>query len=158
MELTDKVRIKNLCAWPLYFRRSNGMGDIKIPANAKDYAGLDVAEVQTQIQLGNPLFVGDGSSNQGDHARLYIIDDKQRKELLGYDADSTEDSLVLSVDTMKELFAIRKKEDFQKRLGELVSTVAEKKMIATIAKEAGGDDVASWKMDAINAIAESSDL
>lgn len=41
------------------------------------------------------------------------------------------------------------------RLEALVTNDAEKKMIAQIAKENGGDDVAAWKMDAINKLAES---
>ena len=52
MELTDKVAINNLCSWALYFKRENGVGDIRIPANAKDFSQLDVAEVQMQIQRG----------------------------------------------------------------------------------------------------------
>ena len=50
MELTDKVAINNLCGWALYFKRENGVGDIRIPANAKNFSQLDVAEVQMQIQ------------------------------------------------------------------------------------------------------------
>lgn len=52
MELTDKVAINNLCGWALYFKRENGVGDIRIPANAKNFSQLDVAEVQMQIQRG----------------------------------------------------------------------------------------------------------
>ena len=38
MELTDKVAINNLCGWALYFKRENGVGDIRIPANAKNFS------------------------------------------------------------------------------------------------------------------------
>ena len=154
MELTDKVLIDNLCAWPLYFRRSNGMGDIRVPASVKGYAALDVAEVQAQIQNGNPLFIGDGNGNNGDHARLYISDEKQRKALLGYDLDSSDDTTVLTVDTVKSLLSIRNRDTFQKRLDALVTTAAEKRMVAQLAKDAGGDDVAAWKMEAINMVAD----
>ena len=158
MELTDKVLINNLCGWPLYFKRENGIGDIRIPANAKNFALLDVAEVQLQIQRGNPLFVGDSSSNRGDHARLQIVDDKQRKELLGYDETSGDDAIVLNDKSVKELLAIRTKDVFHKRLSELVSTPAEKKMIVQLAKEAGGDEVSAWKMEAINALADTNTI
>ena len=133
MELTDKVLIDNLCSWPLYFRRLNGVGDIRIPAKVTGFAMLDVAEVQMQIQSGN---------------------DAQRKALFGY-ADTTDDVLVLNADSVRELLAIRKKDEFNARLEALVTNDAEKKMIAQIAKENGGDDVAAWKMDAINKLAES---
>lgn len=152
MLMTDKVAINNLCAWPLYFKRANGVGDITIPANAKNFMLLDVAEVQTQIQLNNPLFVGIGG-NQGDHARLYIVDDEQRKELLGLE-NNPEGAIILDLESVKALLAIRRKEDFRARLAIMVKTPAEKRMIAQLAKEAGGDDVAAWKMDAINAVAD----
>lgn len=152
MNLTDKVAINNLCSWPLYFKRANGVGDVTIPANAKNFMLLDFAEVQTQIQLGNPLFIG-VAGNQGDHARLFIVDDDQRKELLGIEGDTAE-SLVLSVDAVRELLAVKRKDEFNKRLTAMVVTPAEKRMIAKLAKEAGGDDVAAWKMDAINAVAD----
>ena len=158
MELTDKVYINNLCAWPLYFRRSNGMGDIKIPAKANGFAALDVAEVQAQIQLGNNLFTGNSETNNGDHARLYIVDEGQRKALLGYEADGEADATVLTVDSVKKLLNIRSKEGFTEALEKLVKTPAEKRMVAQLAKDAGGDDVAAWKMEAINAISDENAL
>ena len=151
MELTDRVLIDNLCAWPLYFRRANGVGDVMVPANARGFAQLDVAEVQTQIQLGSVFFLGNGK-RPGDHARLYIVNDEQRKSLLGLD-DSDQDVTVLTVDRMKELLAIRKKDDFDRALAELASTGAEKRMLLRVAKEAGGDEVAAWKMQKIEAVA-----
>ena len=129
MELTDKVLIDNLCSWPLYFRRLNGVGDIRIPAKVTGFAMLDVAEVQMQI-------VGNDPSRPGDHARLFIQDDAQRKALFGY-ADTTDDVLVLNADSVRELLAIRKKDEFNARLEALVTNDAEKKMIAQIAKENG---------------------
>lgn len=158
MELTDKVAINNLCSWALYFKRENGVGDIRIPANAKNFSQLDVAEVQMQIQRGNPLFVGDGRSNQGDHARLFIVDDKQRKELLGYGEESAQDAVVLNEESVKALLAIRGKDAFHAKLNELVTTPAEKKMIVQIAKECGGDGVAAWKMAAINELADTNTI
>lgn len=153
MELTTKVLIDNLCAWPVYFKRMNGAGDIRIPANVKNYAMLDVAEVQMQIQAGNNMFIGNGVGNHGDHARLLIVDTAQRKELLGYGAESSQDATVLTVETVKELFAIRKREDFMNKLEALVVTPAEKKMILQVAKDAGGDEVSAWKMDAVAKLA-----
>ena len=154
MELTDKVLIDNLCSWPLYFRRLNGVGDIRIPANVTGFAMLDVAEVQMQIQSGNRMFVGNDPARPGDHARLFIQNDAQRKALFGY-ADTTDDVLVLNAESVRELLALRKKDEFNARLAALVTNDAEKKMIAQIAKENGGDDVAARKMDAINKLAES---
>lgn len=128
------------------------MGDIMIPANARGYAQLDVAEVQMQIQMGNVFFIGKGGK-PGDHARLYIVDNEQRKKLLGIE-DGAPDVAALTVDAVKELLAIRKKEDFEKRLSEIAATQAEKRMLLDVAKEAGGDEVAAWKMQKIEAAAK----
>lgn len=158
MELTDKVSLNNLCGWPLYFRRANGLGDVRVPANAKNFAAIDVAEVQMQIQLNNPLFTGTGEGRQGDHARLFIVDDEQRKALLGYDDGADDDATVLIAKNVKELLAINNKNKFQARLEELVKTDAEKKMVQQLAKESGGDEVAAWKIAAINEIAETATI
>lgn len=37
---TNNVLVNNLCAWPLYFKRATGMGDVGIPANARKFATL----------------------------------------------------------------------------------------------------------------------
>ena len=79
MNLTDKVLINNLCDWPLYTPRLNGMGSITIPARVKNFAMLDVAEVQMHIQTNDPLFVGNDPARPGDHARLYIVDDVMKQ-------------------------------------------------------------------------------
>lgn len=155
MELTDKVLIDNLCDWPLYFRRLNGMGDIRVPANVKGFAMLDVAEVQMQIQSGNKLFLGSDSTRPGDHARLFISNDAQRKALFGYEDSTDDDVVALNREAVTELLAVRTKKDFNERLQALVKTDAEKKMIAQLAKEAGGEDVAAWKMEAIKELSES---
>lgn len=158
MELTDKVLIDNLCDWALYFKRLNGLGDVRIPAKVKGYAMLDVAEVQMQIQSGNKLFLGDDSIRPGDHARLYITNSDQRKMLLGYEDEEVNEPTVLNADTITKLLAIKTKKEFNEQLQALVKTDAEKKMIVQLAKEAGGDDVAAWKMDAINTLAETATL
>lgn len=155
MELTDKVLIDNLCDWPLYFKRLNGMGDIRVPAKVKGYAMLDFAEVQMQVQSGNKLFVGFDASRPGDHARLYISNDEQRKALFGYEDAADGDVVALNGKSVAQLLAIRTKKEFNDRLQALVRTDAEKKMVVQLAKEAGGEEVVAWKMDAINQLAES---
>jgi len=154
MNLTDKVLINNLCDWPLYTPRMNGVGDIVIPARVKNFAMLDVAEVQLHIQSNDPLFVGNNPARPGDHARIYIVNDEQRKKLFGYADDVEDDVVTLTADAVKKLLSIRKRDEFKAQLEALVTTDAEKKMVVRIAKENGGDEVAAWKMEAINNLAE----
>lgn len=156
MALTEKVALNNLCSWPVYFKRANGVGDVRIPANAEKFSALDMEEVRMQIQLDNKLFTGTDSSIPGSHARLFITDAAQRNELFGITCEDAKDVLVLTSDTIKEILNIRTKKEFNESLQALVTTDAEKKMVVELAKKVGGDDVAAWKMEAIYALAETS--
>ena len=77
---------------------------------------------------------------------------------MGTEKNLPQDAVVLNEESVKALLAIRGKEAFNARLNELVSTTAEKKMIVQIAKEGGGDDVAAWKMAAINELADTNTI
>ncbi len=45
--MDKKVKVENLCAWPVYFARQIGNGDVKIPNNG--VALLTVEEIQAQV-------------------------------------------------------------------------------------------------------------
>ena len=158
MTLTDKVALNNVCSWPLYFRRANGVGDIRVPANAKNFSMLDAEEIRMQIQLDNNLFTGTNPSRPGEHARIVIVDTKVRNELFGLSEEDANEILVLDDTSVRELLAIKTKKEFGERLQALVTTDAEKKMIIELAKAVGGDDGAAWKMEAINALAETATI
>lgn len=149
------VLIDNLCSWDLYFRRlaGNGIGDIKIPRNAKNFQLLKYDEVLTQIQTGNIMFVGTDNTNPGSHARIKIVDDGLRKSLFGLPDETTEAPVVLDIDAVKSLLAIKTKAKFNAALAELVKTEAEKKMVLELATAAGGEDYEAWKLTAIENIA-----
>ena len=140
-----KISVDNLTSWDLYFKRIGGIGDIKVPANIKNYSVMTFEEVQMQIQMSNIMFAG--TDGQGSHARLKIVDDKVRAMLFGVEEEEKID--VLTLDAVKELLAIKAKAAFTKRLGELVNTDAEKRMIVELAKTAGAADVEAWKIEAI---------
>lgn len=156
MNENPTVLVDNLCAWDLYFRRisGNGVGDIKIPKNAKNFPLLKYDEVLMQIQSRNIMFIGTDEANPGSHARIKIIDDGLRKQLFGLPNESTEKPVVLDVDAVKSLLAIKTKAKFTAALEELVKTDAEKKMVLELAKQAGGEEYESWKISAIEKIAE----
>lgn len=149
---TNNVLVNNLCGWPLYFKRANGMGDIMIPANAKRFPLLSFDEVLTQIQLGNVMFVG--SDGLGNHARLQIIDETQRKELFGFGDQEVEAAIVVDLESVKALLAIRSKAKFNEQLNRMVKTDAEKKMLLELAEKAGAEDSEAWKVDALRELAQ----
>lgn len=153
---TNNVLVNNLCGWPLYFKRIAGVGDITIPPNAKKFPLLSFEEVQAQIQVGNVLFTG--TNGMGDHARIQIVDDEQRKQLFGIENVEVEAPSVLDLDAVKALLAMRSKAKFDERLKSIAQTDAEKRMLVGLAEQAGASDAESWKMDAIRSLAETAKL
>ena len=149
---TNNVLINNLCAWPLYFNRVASQGTVMVPANAKGFPLLSFEEVQAQIQLGNVMFTGlDGL---GDHARLQIVNDEQRKALFGVDGTDTEPPTQLDEAAVKALLAIKTKAKFNDQMNKLVKTDAEKRMLVELAFKAGAEDAESWKVDALRELSE----
>lgn len=152
MATNNNVLVNNLCAWPLSFWRKAGQGDIEIPANARNYPLLSFEEVLAQIQTGNRMFTG--TDGMGNHARIQIVDDEQRKQLFGLGDTETEAPVLLNLDTVKELLAIKSKGKFNDQLRAMVTTDAEKKMLVELAKQAGSDETEAWKVDALRALAD----
>lgn len=148
--MTNNVLVNNLCAWPLYFRRAMGVGDVRIPAGAKKYPVCSFDEALTQIQLGNTLFVG--TDGLGAHARLQIIDDEQRKQLFGVE-EVSDPPVVLTAESVKTLLAIKSKAKFNDMLAKLVNTDAEKRMLVELAFEAGAENAETWKVDILRELA-----
>lgn len=153
--MANNVLINNLCNWDLYFRRATGMGDVKIPANAKNFPLLSFEEVQAQIQLGNVMFAG--TDGMGGHARIQIVDEAQRNTLFGIENHAAE-PVVLTQEAVKELLAIKSKAKFNDKLSQLVKTNAEKKMLVKIAFDVGAEEAESWKVDALRKLGETAEL
>lgn len=152
MATNNNVLVNNLCSWPLSFWRKAGQGDVEIPANAKNWPLLSFEEVQAQIQTGNRMFTG--TDGMGNHARIQIVDDEQRKQLFGLESVETEEPTLLNLDAVKALLAIRTKAKFHEQLQAMVTTDAEKKMLVELAKQAGSDEAEAWKVDALRELAD----
>ena len=154
MTANNNVLVNNLCSWPLSFWRKAGQGDIEIPAKAKNYPLLSFEEVLAQIQTGNKMFTG--TDGMGNHARIQIVNDEQRKQLFGLESVETEDPTLLNLEAVKALLAIRTKAKFNEQLQAMVKTDAEKKMLVELAKQAGSDEAEAWKVDALRELADTS--
>ena len=141
----NNVRVNNLCDWPLYFSRIDGVGSVMIPRKAKNFALLSFDEVQSQIQVDNKMFTGE--DGLGSHARIQIVDEAQRRELFGLDESVPLDPVQLDAEAVKGLLAINTKAKFQARLNELA-----------LAEEVGSDSVAAWKVDALRELASTASL
>lgn len=154
--MESNVKINNLCSWPLYFKRYDGQGDIKIPANAKNHQGLTFNEVKLQIQNGNSMFTG--TDGMGAHARIEIADEEQRKKLFEIEGTDIPAPILLTEAAVTELLAIRTKAKFNERLNSLVTTDAEKRCLVEMAFAAGANDAENWKVEALRQLANTAKL
>ena len=64
LNMDEKISIKNLCDFYLYFNRINGVGDVALPPNTS--IRIDRSEVISQAQVNNIMFVGEGPGEQED--------------------------------------------------------------------------------------------
>ena len=150
IQLTDRVFIENTRSWNLGFRAIESQRDITIPANAKKYAQLNVAEIMAQIQEGNVMFCG--TYGMCNNAYLKILDDDIRKYVFSLDETDDSEPIILDEKSVKELLEINNKNEFKKRLSELVVTEGDKKMIVPLAKKVGIEEVAGYKRTEIENI------
>lgn len=149
IKLTDRVSIDNLVNWDLGFISSEANRDITIPAGVKGFKQLSVAEVDGQVKLGNKFFCGvDGF---GSNAYIKLNDDDVMAFVFGTTSKST-DVALLTIDNVKKLLSTSPKAAFEKELSKLVVTEAEKKMIVSLAKEAGIEEVEGYKKTSIEKV------
>ena len=129
LSLSDRVSIDNLCAWTIGFVSEENGKPIQIDPNIKDYKRLTLAEVDSQVKVGNIAFCGvDGL---GSHAAFRINDPLVRESVFGEDISPVQ----LTVDAVNDLLASKNKKEFYDKLSYLVVTESEKKMIAIMCSD-----------------------
>lgn len=129
LSLSDRVSIDNLCAWTIGFVSEENGKPIQIDPNIKDYKRLTLAEVDSQVKVGNIAFCGvDGF---GSHAAFRINDPLVRESVFGEDISPVQ----LTVDAVNDLLASKNKKEFYDKLSSLVVTESEKKMIAIMCSD-----------------------
>lgn len=123
------IQVKNLCKFPVYFKRINRQGEVAIPANTSIRITRD--EIVSQVQNGNKLFTGiDGI---GSHPRVYI-DDAETRVYVGFETED-KPQLIVTDDKLKTVFAIKSKTSFEKAIKELIETGAEAEVLVAGAKK-----------------------
>lgn len=146
VKLSDRVSIDNLCDWEIGFVSAETGKDITIAPGIKNFKGLTVAEVDSQVKLGNGAFCG--VDNLGSHAAIRINDPIIRE----YVFQEETDPLQLTEETVRDLLSIQNKQKFNERLSELVVRRSEKRMIVRLVDRIGKDDVPSYQIAAIEKI------
>jgi len=141
----DRVSIDNLVNWDLHFAGIESTKDLVVRASVRDWKQLTVAEIDAQVKAGNGFFCG--TDGFGTNAYIKIPSDEVREYIFGAgETGEVQKQKVLDLETVVELLAVTPKAKFEAKLKEIVVTEAEKKMIVPLAKEAGVDDVESYKM------------
>ncbi len=131
LNMDEKISVRNLCEWTVSFKRIDSIGDVLINANTS--IRLPRGEIYSQVQSGNNLFAGiDGV---GSHARIYIDDKETRVDLDFEDTEGKKTQLIVDDNKIKELFAIKTKNAFEKAVRETVITNAEKAKLASGVKK-----------------------
>ena len=152
LSLSDRVSIDNLCGWTIGFVSEENGKSIQIDPNIKDYKRLTLAEIDSQVKVGNVAFCGvDGL---GSHAAFKINDPLVREYVFGEDISPIQ----LTVDAVNDLFAAKSKKEFHDKLSSLVVTESEKKMIAIMCSDkdlypsVNTDEVPSYMLAEIEAV------
>lgn len=136
LNMDERVPVKNLCDWDIYFSRIETIGTVKIPR--KGIMRITRSEIQSQVYDRNPFFIGlDG---KGSHAKVYI-DDEDTRVLVGFeDEDSKTKQRILDTERIKKIIEYKTMATFKKRIEEEVKTHAEKAILVEETKKLGLND------------------
>lgn len=129
LSMDEKILIKNLCEWNIYFKRINGVGDISLPP--KTTVKIDRGEVISQVQTNNVFFVG--SDGKGSHARIFIEDKPTRIEC-GFETEEKEQE-VITESKVKEIFTAKNFNTFKKGIENIAKSHAEKATLVNLVKK-----------------------
>lgn len=131
LNMNDKVYVKNLCAWDLFFTRIERQGDVKIPSKGR--IPIERSEIQSQVYNGNRFFVG--TDGQGTKAKVYI-DDKATRVLVGFEEEeSTKTQDVLDEKEMKRILDLKTDKSFKDNLEKHITLQNEKYAIIDYARK-----------------------
>jgi hypothetical protein len=110
-----KITIRNLADWNVGFVKNDTTGDITIAPHGT--TRISRAEVISQVENSNKLFIGTGDGN---HATIYIDDEVTRKYV------EFDNQQILTKECVSKLFKITSLAKFKSELKNVVVTRAEK--------------------------------
>lgn len=130
MNLDEKIVLKNLCEWDLFFKRVETGGEVKVPK--KGVTRLSRGEVQAQVYANNTMIAGlDGL---GSHAKIYI-DDKATRVMLGFEReDSKKEQDVVTPERIQKILAYKTQKTFEEKIQEEIKLDSEKLLLVEEAK------------------------
>ena len=122
----DRVEINNLCDWSISFVSEETGKEVTIEPHVRKYRRLTVAEIDSQVKVGNIAFCG--TDGYGSHAAFQIVDPLIREYVFGEDINPVQ----LTDEAVQDLLETNSKEEFSDKLSSLAVTESEKRMIAVI--------------------------
>lgn len=143
INMNDTVYIDNTRPWDIGFASltMNNHKGYNVPANAKEWFGLDVQEVHAQIRARNIAFVG--QDGKGSHACFHICDPAMRKYFFGSEAETFH----VSNDKIDEVFAKKTKATVKSAIDALVTNESEARIFKMRFDELDLSDEPQWKVD-----------
>ncbi|GIN23109.1 hypothetical protein [Siminovitchia fordii] len=130
LNLDQKVVIKNMCEWDLFFKRIESPGEVKIPK--KGVTRLSRGEIQAQVYANNTML--SGLDGQGSHAKLYI-EDKDTRVMLGFESeDGKQEQDIITPERIQKILAYKTQKTFENKIQEEIKLDSEKLLLVEEAK------------------------
>lgn len=130
LNLDEKVSIKNLCEWDLFFKRIEGSGDVKVPR--KGVTRITRGEIQAQVYANNSMF--SGIDGVGNHAKIFI-DDKATRVMLGFeDEKSEQEQHLVTPERIKKILSYKTQKTFEENVKSDIKLDSEKLLLVEEAK------------------------
>ena len=130
LNMNDKSKVKNLCAWQISWERDSS-GDETIKPNATIY--IVNSEIESQVLNGNKFFCG--TDTIGSHAKVYI-ENPELREYLKFDSKEEKRSqLIIDDEECRKLFEYKTLDTFKKNVEKSIVTNSEKSKIMNYARK-----------------------
>lgn len=145
IDMSETVYIDNTRPWDVSFASltiNNHKGYL-VPANAKEWFGVDVQEVKAQIRARNVAFVG--KDGKGSHACFRICDPDMRKYFFGSDAETFH----ISKEKIDEVFSKKTKASVKSAIDALITNHSEARIFKMRFEELDLSNEPQWKVDMV---------
>ena len=136
VNMNDKSKIKNLCTYPISWKRITQMGDEYIKPNSS--IPVLNSEIDAQVDIGN-VFVA-GSDRLGSHAMAYI-ENEELREQLGFDNKAeNKKQLIINDEKCEVILNLKTFASFKKNVESEIVAQHEKFKIMEVARKLKTND------------------
>lgn len=131
VNMNDKSKVKNLCTFPISWKRITQMGDEYIKAGTS--VPILNSEIEASVESGNVFLAG--SDRLGSHAMAYI-ENEELREQLGFDNKAeNKKQLIVNDEKCEAILTLKTFSSFKKNVEEMILTQHEKFKIIEAARK-----------------------